>query len=810
MNNLWQDLRHGFRLLGRAPGFTAVAILTLGIGIGANTAIFSVVNALFLHPPGMDDPSQIVALRVRYTKLNLKSIGVSATDFADVDRSRHIFSSAAILSPTDFSYQTGSGPVRLHGAAVSWKWFDVFGARPALGRVFNPQDDQPGANHEVVLAYDTWQQMFGGDPQVVGRTILLNNEPYRVIGVVARDFDWPSQTRLWVPLGLAATEFTEQNRYNESYFGMARLRPGVSPERAGAWVGLLTERNIEHGPQGSYGKDAGWAMFLVPFTNLVYGDLKIPMLTLMGAVGFVLLIACANIAGLMLARATGRQKEITLRAVLGAERWDLIRPTLVQGLLLAGGGTVLGLLLGWEGIRALLLLAPQQVSQGLAVPMDAYVLLFTAVAGILSGLLFAIAPALRASELRDFTVLKEGGRSGTAGRARQRLRSVLVVGQMALALVLLVGLGLLAKSWGRMQEVRPGFDPNGVMTAEVSLPNTAFPDKQKEIAFFRATAGRLAAEPGVVASALAVPVPFSGFNPSASFEIEGQPIGPGNPGPHGDVRWVSPGYFAAMKIPVVAGREFAGQDVAGGQMVAVIDQNLARQYWPRQNPIGQRIRRGSRAPWATIVGVVGHVKQSALVGDSGKGVYYYSLFQQGGLPAAFVLARSGGKATAVAAALQDAVHAIEPSLPVFDLKSMAERVEDSLAPERFAVSVLGFFAAIALVLAALGLYGVISYSVTQRTQEIGVRMALGADRRRVLAMVVGQGMRLAAIGVGIGCVAAYGVARLLATELFGVNAGDPETFLGVAVLLAAVAWLACYVPARRATRVDPMIALRYE
>ncbi len=810
MNNLWQDLRYGFRLLARAPGFTAVAILTLGIGIGANTAIFSVVNALFLHPPGMSNPARIVALRARYTKLNLKSIGVSATDFADADRSTRIFSSAAILSPRDFSYQTGSGPVRLHGASVSWKWFDVFGGRPALGRVFTSQDDQPGANHEVVLAYDTWQQMFGGDPQIIGRTIQLDHEPYRVIGVSARDFDWPSQTRLWVPLGLAATAFTENNRYNESYFGVARLRPGISFDRAGAWMGLLTERNIEHGPEGAYGKDAGWGMFLVPFTSLVYGDLKIPMLTLMGAVGFVLLIACSNIAGLMLARATGRQKEMTLRAVLGAERWDLIRPTLVQGLLLAAGGTLLGLLLGSEGIRALLLLAPRQVAQGLAVPMDAHVLLFTAVAGILSGLLFAIAPALRASELRDFTVLKEGGRSGTAGRARQRLRSALVVGQMALALVLLVGLGLLAKSWGRMQQVQPGFDPGGVMTAEVSLPQTSYPDSAKQVVFFRAVADRLAAEPGVVASALAVPVPFSGYNPSASFQIEGQPIGPGNPGPHGDVRWVSPGYFRAMKIPIVAGRGFTDQDVAGGQLVAVIDQNLARQYWPHQNPIGQRIRNGLKQPWATIVGVVGHVKQSALVGDSGKGVYYYSLFQTSYNAGAFLVAKTTGKSSAVAAALADAVHAVDPSLPVFGLKSMAERVDGSLAPERFAVTVLGFFAAIALVLAALGLYGVISYSVTQRTQEIGVRMALGADRRQVLGMVVGQGMRLAAIGAVIGCVAAYGVARLLSSQLFGVNAADPETFLGVAVLLAAVAFLACYLPARRATRVDPMIALRYE
>jgi predicted permease len=810
MKHLWQDLRYGFRLLARAPGFTVVAILTLGIGIGANTAIFSIVNALFLHPPGMNDPSRIVALRVLYTKLNLKSIGVSATDFADADRSSQIFSSAALLSPRDFSYQTGSGPVRLHGAAVTWKWFEVFGAGPALGRLFSSQDDQPGANHEVVLAYDTWQQMFGGDGQIIGRTILLDNQPYRVIGVVARDFDWPSQTGLWVPLGLPPSEFTEQNRYNEIYFGVARLRSGVSLDRAGAWVGLLAERNIEHGPEGAYGKDSGWGMFIVPFTNLVYGDLKIPMLTLMGAVGFVLLIACSNIAGLMLARATSRQKEMTLRAVLGAERWDLIRPTLVQGLLLAGCGTLLGLLLGWEGIRALLLLAPQQMAQGLAVPMDAYVLVFTAVAGILSGLLFAIAPALRASELRDFTVLKEGGRSGTAGRARQRLRSVLVVGQMALALVLLVGLGLLAKSWGRMQQVQPGFDPSGVLTAEVSLPQTSYPDSAKQIAFFRAVAARLAAEPGVIASALAVPVPFSGFNSSASFEIGGQPIGPGNPGPHGDVRWVSPGYFRTMKIRIAAGREFSDQDVAGGQPVAVIDQNLARQYWPHENPIGQRIRRGSKAPWATIVGVVGHVKQSALVGDSGKGVYYYSLFQPYNIPATFLVARTTGKASAVSAALAEAVHAVDPSLPVFGLKSMTERVDSSLAPESFAVTVLGFFAAIALVLAALGLYGVISYSVTQRTQEIGVRMALGADRQRVLALVVGQGMRLAAIGAGIGCVAAYGVARLLSSELFGVNAGDPETFLGVAILLAAVALLACYLPARRATRVDPMISLRYE
>jgi putative ABC transport system permease protein len=468
-----------------------------------------------------------------------------------------------------------------------------------------------------------------------------------------------------------------------------------------------------------------------------------------------------------------------------------------------------GLFAAYGGVRLLMLAAPEQFTTGVAISLDRYVLLFTAGVGIVAGLLFGMAPAWQVASFHQYEALKEGGRTGTAGFGRQRLRSVLVAGELALALVLLVGAGLLLKSLSRIEELSTGFNPHGVMTAALSLPANEYKTDEQRIAFFRAVIDRLRSTPSVRAAGAGTPLPFSGGSASASFQIEGRPLGPGDPGPHGNIRAVTPGYFTALEIPLREGRLFTDQDRQGSEPVVLIDENLARQYWPHQDPVGQHLRRGQRGPWATIVGVVGHVKHSALVGDSDKGVYYYPLYQTG-IPYNFFVAKTDANPLSLADAIREAVRAVDPNQPVHDLKSMDQRIAESLGPQRFALRLLGFFAAVAVLLAALGLYGVISYTVTQRTQEIGIRMALGAERGQLLGLVIGQALRLALAGVVVGAVVAVALARLLSSQLFEVRAFDPVTLGATALVLMLVALAASYGPARRATRVDPMIALRYE
>ena len=810
---IWRELRFGLRRLAKTPGFTIIAVLTLAVGIAANTAIFSVINGLFFHPAGVSDPGRLLAIRAKYDKLNLRSIEVSLPDFANVRDSRQTFSSAAVAVAGDYNYAGNGMPERLLGANVSWQWMQTFGARPILGEDFRPEEDQPGGNHEVILSYDTWQRIFGADATIVGQNIQLNSQPYRVVGVMGPGFDWPNPAQIWVPLGLAPAEYGPDNRFNESYFAVARVKPGVSVEQAEAFVKVLAQQSVEPGRAAAYARDSQWGMFGLPLIAFIYGDLRTPMLVLLGAVGFVLLITCANVAGLMLARASGRSRELAIRCALGARPSHLIRQTMADSLLMSAGGSLLGLGLAFSAVNALRGLAPDNTIRDVAIPMDANVLLFTLAAGVAAALLFGVAPAWQIARVSDSEFLKEGGRSNTAGRNRQRLRSALVVAEVGLALVLLVGAGLFLRSLQHVQQVNPGFEPRGLMSAQVSLSPSAYSDAGRRISFFWQVTERLSHAPGVESAAAVDGLPFSDSGDASSFEIEGRPVAPGDPGPHSNIERVTPKYFSAMRIPLLSGRDFSEQDRQGSPLAVIIDANLARQYWPNQNPVGRRIRYNSLSmgsEWATIVGVVAHSKRSALVGESGKGVRYYSLLQTGA-PGGFLVARTTGNPAALAATIRQTVKDMDASqAAAYDLQTMDQRVANSLGPRRFAVTLLGLFAGLALLLAALGLYGIISYSVALRTQEIGIRMALGARRLEVLRMVVGQGMRLVGAGVAAGLVVAFALGEALSSQLFHISAFDSFTILGMVVTMVAVAALASYIPARRAANVNPMVALRYE
>ncbi|HKS66954.1 MAG TPA: ABC transporter permease, partial [Candidatus Acidoferrales bacterium] len=568
-----------------------------------------------------------------------------------------------------------------------------------------------------------------------------------------------------------------------------------------------------------YAEASQWSMFLMPLTSFVFGDLSTPILILGGAVAFVLLIACANIAGLLLAKAAGRSKELAVRAALGASRARLMAQTLSENLVLGVLGVIAGLVLAPLGIRALLLAAPTNLhAESLAFPIDGYVLAFTIGVGLLAVFVFASAPAWHMSHADPYDALRESGRSSTASRARQRFRSFLVAGEIALGLVLLAGTGLLLKSLSRISEVNPGFQPQGVMTAGLALPQTQYDKPEKQIAFFRSVLDHLSHTAGITAAGAGYPLPFTGGNSSASFRIEGQTVPPGSPGPWGDVRYVTPGYFTALGIPLLKGRLFTDADRTGSQAVAIVDENMARQYWPNGDAVGKELRRNDRDPWAVIVGVVGHIRFTQLVGENSSsegsqsasaGVYYFPIFQSEA-PYGFLIAKSGGNPTAAAEAIHRSVRDVDSNQPVSDMKSMDQRIAESLGPQRFAASVLAMFAVLATILAAVGLYGLVSYSVTQRTNEMGIRMALGANRGDILAMVLRESTRVAVIGAGSGIVAGLILMRAIRGVLYGVSAYDPVSFGGSALALILVALAASYIPARRATKVDPMVALRYE
>jgi predicted permease len=816
IDDLLRDLRYAGRNLRRSPGFTTLAILIMALGISGTTAVFSLVNQILLHPPGVSEPQRIVVVRTGYDKLNLNFDGASPPALADARANKEIFEYAAAMRPIGFNYADGSVPARLRGAAVSAAWFDVFGARPALGRVFTADEDQPNANRVVVMAYDAWLRLFGGNPGVVGRTIELNQQPYQVIGVMGRDFHQAGAVDVWTPLALPPRAFSPQNRFNENLSVVARMQPGISFAQADAWLRWNADHVAAAAPANlrSMILDARWGMGATAFTDSSAGKTKTPILILLGAVGLVLLIACANIAGLMLARTSTRAQELAVRAALGAGRRRLLRQILSEGLLLAAAGGAAGLVLAQGSMKLLLRLAPESAVVGLEARLDIFVLLFATSATLAAGLLFGLAPAWQSSRIDPAHTLKGGV---TIHGARQRSRSVLVVAEAALALVLLVTAALFLRSFARLQALNPGFEPRGVVTAAYTLP-PGYANPEKQLAFARNVLEHLQSAKSVIAASIGRPIPFSNDNEGGAFRIEGRSLAGGEAIPQGDRRWVTPDYLRTLGIRLERGRFFGDSDRAGAQPVVVIDEKLARRYWPDEDPLGKRIQPTSGEGWHTIVGIIGHVVHSDLAHDTGRGAIYFSLYQHpapmGSILVKTPLVKASSVKTsgdvAAVAAIRDAVRAADPDLPPYDIKPMEALLANSLAPRRFAMRVLGLFAAAALLLAALGFYGVLTCAVTERTREIGIRIALGAERGAVMWLVVGQGLRLAAAGVAIGIGAAALFGRLIESQLFEVRPFDPLTIAAMAGALMAAALVASWLPARRAMRADPAVTLRYE
>jgi predicted permease len=810
MDTIFQDLRYTLRQLLKNPGFTATAVLTLALGIGANVAVFSVINASLLNPSGIPHPDRIVAVRAKYSLGDLKNISISPPDFADAVAGKDIFTSAAVMQNTSFNYTaSGTTPERLTGASVSWQWFDVFWARPCLGRVFRPEEDQPGANHEVVLSYRTWKRRFGGDPGIIGRTLLLNQESYQVIGIAAPDFNWPNQAELWVPLALPpGNYFDNKNRYNEFLFSVARLRPAVSVAQANSYLALRASQHVASEGQNSYGQASGWGMFCMPLLEFVAGDLRKPLFLLLAAVMSVLLIACANIAGLQLARASGKQREVSIQIALGVSRSRLVRNAFLESVVLAAAGVVLGLLIAWAAIPLLLLLAPTALAQNTTIHIGWPVLIFVACAGAVCVLFCGIAPAWQMTHSRWFQALQESGRSETSSPARQRLRSALVVTEIAVAMLLLVGAGLLVRSLQQVQQLETGFNPRGLMSAFLSLAPTIYKTDEQQAAFFAAAEDQLKNSPGITSAAFADSLPFSNNGGSSSFSIKGRTVAPNDPGPHGNIHLISPDYFTTLGIPLVRGRFFSPQDRLKTERVALIDETLAARYWPNEDPLGQHINFGDNSPWMTIVGLVKHAKTSSLEADNTEGFFYLPIAQSPQNTAAIVVRTSGSRPETLASPIQAAIRSVDPSQPLYDPKTMEQRVDESLTGRRFLVVLLSIFAGLALLLAAVGLYGVISYSVRMRTRELGIRLALGAQRTDVLRLILGKGMQLAGIGLVIGLAGTLAVGRVLSSLLYHVDLLNPLTLFATTFLLASTVLFACYVPARRASALEPMRTLR--
>ena len=800
MSEFFTDLRYGARLLFRSPSVTAIAVLALALGIGANTAIFSVVSAVLLRPLPFRQPDRLVTIRIENQQRNIRTAFGPYADIAEWRQQARSFESLAAYSPVSVNLTTSGEPERVSIWKVNAGFFRLLGAGMVLGRDFRPDEDQPGAAGVAILSYVLWQRRFASDPGLLGKPLLLNGVPYTVIGILPRGFRVEDQTvELYAPLALSTARAGMQ--FSCGLYG--RLKPGISVERAQAEMDTIVPRVEKQFPRPIN----GWRAHVWGLREFMVRDVRLNLIVLWAAVALVLLIACANVANLLLARAGARQREIGIRAALGAGRARVVRQLLTESVLLALLGAVFGLVLAYWGVAALSAVATESYPMLKQSRLDLPVLGFTAAIAIATGLLFGVAPALAASRADLQATLKEGGRGSSAGWGNRRLRGLLVVGEVAVALLLMIGASLMIRSLLKLQDLNPGFDPEGVLTASVNLPPAKYANNSAA-AFFQRLEQRLAAMPGVTAAGTTTVLPLSGTNTGVGLLIEGRPVSGPSDVPILWARIVSPAYFQAMRIPLRKGRVFDERDTESAQRVIIVNETMARRFWPGQDPIGKRVGSGAPKDWMPVVGVVSDVRHMSLAQEPDVEIYFP--FAQRPQTAMKVAVRTASDPLRFAPSLRRAVLELDPDQPVSRVASMEQNLMDSLAPKRLSTFLLGIFAALALALATIGIYGVISYSVACRKHEIGVRMALGARRGDVLRMVVAQGTELALLGVTAGLAASFGLTRVIRSLLFEVKATDPLVFAGVAILLTAVAALASYIPARRAARVDPMIALRYE
>ena len=809
---LGQDLRYAARRLAHNPGFTAAAVLMLALGIGANTAIFSIVNGVLLRPLPFADSDRIVVLHETFRN---GWGSVSAPNYLDWKKQNRALDSMAVYRTGGLNLTGRLTPQRLDSAEVSEGFFEVFGVHPVIGRLFRENEWKPGGPDVAVISDSVWRTAFGGDPGIVGRTIQLSGTSYEVVGIVAEELSYPADTRVWLPDRLA-TPFA-RNRDTHFYSAVARLKPGVTLEQARADLARVARGLEQQYPDTN--RERG--VRVTPLLEQAVAHVRPALEILFAAVGFVLLIACANVADLLLARAVARRREMAVRAALGADRARIVRQLLTESALLAAGGAAMGLAVGYAALAALPALLPEgTLPRAGSITLDTRVLLFTLAAGLLTALLFGLAPALAASRVDPQSSLQHGAGRATESRGVSRLRSGLMAAEVALAALLLVGGGLLIRTLGALLHVDPGFEPTHVETAEIFLPKMIPAEVPKNLERVDQMTARLAGLPGVEAASTTILLPLSGYNINGDVRIEGRPsnVPPGTQ--VAEMRFVGPEFFRVFQIPVLRGREFTARDKPGAPQVAIVNRQMARHYWGQGSAIGHHVAFTdvhNQAQWAEIVGVVGDVHTFGLGNDVRDEVYMPFCqqsaedisFLSGEIPIIFVV-RAAGVPEALAATIPPAVASVDTSMPVARVESMASLLASSLARQKFAALLLGAFAALALVLAAAGIYAVMSYLVTERTHEVGVRMALGAAPVNVLKLVLTGGLKLALAGVAVGLIGALAATRLLSSQLFGVTPADPLTFLCVTALLGATAALACYVPARRAARVDPMVALRYE
>jgi len=806
--NLFQDLRYAFRLLTKSPAFTLIAILTLALGIGANTAIFSVVNGVLLRPLPFRDPARLVLIA---EKSSFPVISTSYENYLDWRDQSHSFESMEATRGAAITLTGAGEPLRLNARMATAGLFPMLGIKPVLGRTFLSEEDRAGGTPVALLSYGLWQLHFGAAPDILGKVINLDAQPFTVVGVLPAGFQILQPADVFLPFMPWAKTLPDDRNWHPGIIPLARLKPGVTKEQARTEMLGITKRLEQQYPTYNTGTSAD----VIGLQDQIVQNSRPALLLLLGAVSFVLLIACVNVANLLLARAASRGREVAIRTAMGAGRARVLRQLLTESVLLSLAGGILGILMAWASLGPLLKIAAGSVPQGAPIGLDPWVLAFTAGVSLVTGLLFGIVPALRTAKLDLRETLNEGSRGSTAGPGQHRLRGALVAAEIALAMLLLVGSGLLLRSFSRLQELPPGFRPDHLLVADIPLSQTAYAKPQDRYQFFDRLVDRAKTLPGVRSAAAASFLPVSGGGSIIHFNITGRPPKTPHDFVAAGYRTITPNYLETLGVPLMQGRLFTAADNDKSPAVVIINTTMAHTFFPSENPLGKRLQLGAlpeqEVPTMEIVGVVGDVLPG--LGIDPQSEMYLPYRQADLLLPVFqlsVVMRTAGDPLQQTSALRSALAEIDPNQPLVKVRTMEENMATTVAEPRFRAWLIGIFAMLALVLSAVGVYGVMSYTVTQRISEIGVRVTMGAQPTDVFRLIVGEGLRLALIGVGVGLAAALALTRLLKTFLYGISAYDPLTFVGVSVLLTIVAVAACYFPARRATLVDPLVALRYE